>query len=118
MIVNKRCKYCNKEISNGNEFCGDKCFKQYNESIQLDQKKMIYFVCGIIIGFLGIIFSVLLDIILLEGISIMFMGMVVILLPYTTPETVKMFGYIHAKCIGRILGFLLEIVGIWIAFRR
>lgn len=112
----KKCKYCHKQISNGNDFCENNCLKLFKKCVELDKKRMGYFLIGIGIGFIVMIVGVLMQNLMIEGIGIMLMGMVVIMLPFTTPETIKLFGYVHARWIGRVLGFLLEAVGIWIAF--
>lgn len=114
----KKCKYCHKIISNGDDFCGDNCSKLFEKCIEMDKKQMGYFLMGIGIGFAMLIIGVLMQNSRIEGIGIMLMGMVVIILPFTTPETIRLFGYLYARWIGRILGFLLEIVGIWIAFLK
>ena len=48
------------------------------------------------------------------GAGIVLMGIVVFLLPFTTPETTTFFGYQKSKIIGRILGALMIVVGIWV----
>ena len=44
------------------------------------------------------------------------MGVTVVVLPFTTPETTALFGNKKARFIGRILGMLLIAVGIWVGF--
>ena len=48
------------------------------------------------------------------GIGIAVMGIDVVLLPFTTPETAAFWGYEKAKFVGRILGVVLVAVGIWV----
>ena len=43
-------------------------------------------------------------------------GMDVVILPFTTPETVAFLGYQKSKIAGRILGIMLVIAGIWFEF--
>lgn len=114
----KKCKYCHKKIPSGKDFCGDNCSELFAKSVEADQKRTGYFLCGIGIGFIGLIIGILMQNLRIEGISILLMGMVVVLFPFTTPETIRIFGYVHAKWFGRVLGFLLVAVGIWVAFLR
>lgn len=112
----KKCKYCHKKIPNVNDFCGNNCAELFKKCIEIEKKRTGYFLSGIGMGFIGIIIGILMQNSMIEGVGIMLMGMVVIMLPFTTPETIRIFGYVYARWIGRVLGFLLEIVGIWIAF--
>ena len=50
------------------------------------------------------------------GSGIIVMGVTVVLLPFTTPETTVLFGNKKARFIGRILGMILIAVGIWVGF--
>ena len=40
----------------------------------------------------------------------------VVLLPFTTPETINFLGYQKSKFAGRISGILLIAVGVWMCF--
>jgi len=42
------------------------------------------------------------------------MGIDVVVLPFTTPETTTFLGYRKSKVVGRILGILLIAVGLWV----
>jgi small neutral amino acid transporter SnatA (MarC family) len=44
------------------------------------------------------------------------MGIDVVLLPFTTPETINFLGYQKSKFAGRISGILLIAVGVWMCF--
>lgn len=50
------------------------------------------------------------------GVGITLMGIVVVSLPFTTPETTAFLGYQKSKFLGRIQGILLIAVGIWVGF--
>ena len=50
------------------------------------------------------------------GIGIIVMGIDVVLLPFTTPETISFLGYQKSKFAGRISGILLIAVGVWMCF--
>ena len=49
-------------------------------------------------------------------IGIVVMGIDVVLLPFTTPETINFLGYKKSKFAGRISGILLIVVGVWMWF--
>lgn len=70
---------------------------------------------GIVIGFLIMLCGVFSSSGYVIGTGIILMGIVVIL-PFTTPETTTFFGYQKSKKIGRILGVLMIVVGIWEGF--
>ena len=44
------------------------------------------------------------------------MGIDVVLLPFTTPETINFLGYQKSKFAGRISGILIIAVGVWMCF--
>ena len=85
----------------------------YKEIANKDSHKIKYFIVGIIIGFLIMLYGVLSNNDFVIGAGIMLMGIVVLLLPFTTPETTSFFGYQKSKIIGRILGVLMIVIGIW-----
>ena len=47
------------------------------------------------------------------GFGMVMIGIAVVVLPFTTPETIAVLGYQRSKLMGRFLGILLIIVGIW-----
>lgn len=79
-------------------------------------KKIKYLLIGMIIGFLVMLYGVLSDSDSIIGSGIIIMGIVTVVLPFATPETVALLGYQKSRIVGRILGILLIIVGIWVGF--
>lgn len=79
-------------------------------NIEKAEGKIKYFIIGIIIGFLVMIYGVLSnsDFIIEDGIIVM--GIVAVVLPFATSETVALLGYQKSKIVGRILGILLVVV--------
>ena len=72
------------------------------------------FILGIALGFLILLYGIALsNRASAIGIGIIVMGIDVVLLPFTTPETAELLGYQKAKLVGRLLGILLIAVGIW-----
>lgn len=80
------------------------------------EDKIKYFLIGMIIGFLVMLYGVLSDSDSIIGSGIIIMGIVTVVLPFATPETVALLGYQKSRIVGRILGILLIIVGIWVGF--
>ena len=73
----------------------------------------VNFILGIVLGFLIILYGISLsNRTSAIGIGIIVMGIDVVLLPFTTPETVSLLGYQKSKLAGRLLGILLIAVGI------
>ena len=83
---------------------------------RIDRKTKL-FILGIALGFLIILYGIALsNRTSAIGIGIIVMGIDVVLLPFTTPETAELLGYQKAKLVGRLLGILLIAVGIWVGF--
>lgn len=86
-----------------------------NDILKKDEHKIKYFILGIIIGFLLILIGVFIgNNNILMALGIMLTGTVIIIFPFCTPETVKLLGYKRSKSLGRILGVVLIVVGIWV----
>lgn len=72
---------------------------------------------GIILGFLVMFYGIISNNnVFIIGIGIIVMGIDVVLLPFTTPETINFLGYKKSKFAGRISGILLIVVGVWMWF--
>ena len=113
----KKCKYCGKELNSNFEFCSNECENSYRKIIEKDRQKIKYFMIGIILGFLVMFYGIISNNnVFIIGIGIIVMGITVVLLPFTTPETIALFGNKKARFIGRILGMILIAVGIWVGF--
>ncbi len=82
-----------------------------------DSHKIKYFTLGIILGFLVMFYGIISNNnVFIIGIGIIVMGIDVVLLPFTTPETINFLGYKKSKFAGRISGILLIVVGVWMWF--
>ena len=113
----KKCKYCGNELNSTSEFCYNECESNYKEALEKDSRKTKYFILGIALGFLILLYGIALsNRAAAIGIGIIVMGIDVVLLPFTTPETAELLGYQKAKLVGRLLGILLIAVGIWVGF--
>ena len=113
----KKCKYCGKKLNGNFEFCNSKCENCYEKMVDKDSHKIKYFILGIILGFLVMFYGIISNNnVFIIGIGIIVMGMDVVLLPFTTPETINFLGYKKSKFAGRISGILLIVVGVWMWF--
>ena len=110
----KKCRYCGKELNSNIEFCSDECENSYRKIVEKDRHKIKYFILGIILGFLVMLYGVVSNSDFIIGVGIIIMGIDVVALPFTTPETTAFLGYQKSKFVGRILGVLLIIVGLWV----
>ena len=89
----------------------------YEKMVDKDSHKIKYFILGIILGFLVMFYGIISNNnVFIIGIGIIVMGMDVVLLPFTTPETINFLGYKKSKFAGRISGILLIVVGVWMWF--
>ena len=113
----KKCKYCGNELNGTSEFFCNECESNYKEALEKDSRKTKYFILGIALGFLILLYGIALsNRASAIGIGIIVMGIDVVLLPFTTPETATLLGYQKSKLVGRLLGILLIAVGIWVGF--
>ena len=110
----KKCGYCGKEVKGELDFCSDGCEKSYKDENEKDERRIKYFAGGIVLGLLVIAVSAFTKSVFMVGIGVIIMGIVVFLLPFTTPETIAFLGYKRAKTAGRIAGIVLIAVGIWV----
>ena len=114
----KKCRYCGKELDSDLEFCSNECENSNRKIIEIDRHKIKYFILGIILGFLVMFYGVVSSRNCMIGGGIIVMGITVVLLPFTTPETIALFGNKKSRFIGRILGMILIAVGIWMGLIR
>ena len=110
----EKCGYCGKEVKGELDFCSDGCEKSYKDENEKDERRIKYFAGGIVLGLLVIAVSAFTKSVFMVGIGVIIMGIVVFLLPFTTPETIAFLGYKRAKTAGRIAGIVLIAVGIWV----
>ena len=116
--MNIRCQYCGKRLPLDEErsFCSDACAKAYDEAVQRDMPKAKYLMGVIGVAMLIIIFGGLFIGPLMTGIGCIILGLGVLIWPFCTPETVRMFGYQRSRVLARILAVLCILLGAWIGF--
>lgn len=91
--------------------------KGSNNNIETDpsEHNIKYFAIGIIIGFILVLISIFMgnnDNLMAVGIIVM--GITITFFPFCTPDTIRLVGYRKSQKIGRVLGIILIIVGLWI----
>lgn len=106
------CQYCGKTLIYHQYFCDDHCANEYKQRVTKDMPKIKYFLLGIMIGVITLFIGVFRQNDGDAGYGMLIIGMTLILLPLTTPDTVKIFGYKKARTIGRLLGLFCIIFGI------
>nr|WP_317380119.1 hypothetical protein [uncultured Faecalimonas sp.] len=109
-----KCRYCSKERKSNFEFCNNECENSYKKRIEKDRHKIKYFMLGIILGFFVMFYGAISNRDFVIGAGIVVTGIDIVSLPFTTPETTAFLGYQKSKLVGRILGILLIVVGIWV----
>ena len=83
---------------------------------------MKWFAAGIIVSVLLVLSSAFLGAgekesgKLTAGCGMLLLGLTVVLFPYCTPETYAMFGYVKTNRLGRVIGVLVAIFGLWMLF--
>ena len=115
-MAKNRCRYCGKEIMEKLEFCSDDCRESYNRHTRNDVTKIGIFSAGVIIGLLTMFIGVFLSNPVIIGSGIILVGITILLLPFTTPETISILGYKSARIVGRVLGIVVIVVGIWVGY--
>lgn len=109
-----KCRYCGKERKSNFEFCNNECENSYKKRIEKDRHKIKYFMLGIILGFFCYV--------LWRDIKSRFRnrnGNCSDGDRYFSPAIYYsrnncFLGYQRSKLVGRILGILLIVVGIWV----
>ena len=109
----KRCKFCGKPVGGPADFCDHDCAESYRHVTEEEQKKVKFFIAGMLAGFCVMLAGVLFLSDAVIALGILFMGGVVIAFPFTTPETNALLGCQKARVLGRALGVLLVAVALW-----
>lgn len=108
------CQYCGKPLALHQRFCDDHCASEYKQRTAKDFSKIKYFLLGVMIGVIILFIGSFRQSHSNVGYGMMIIGATLILLSMTTGDTVKLFGYIKSRIIGRIVGLFCIIFGIWI----
>ena len=57
----KKCKYRGNELNSTSEFCCNECESNYKEALEKDSRKIKYFILGIALGFLILLYGIALS---------------------------------------------------------
>ena len=133
MAGRKICSYCGKKLEgkscygsgDGKEeelYCSSECRDKHRTALESVRKNMKWFAAGIIVSVLLVLSSAFLGARekqsgkLTAGCGMLLLGLTVVLFPYCTPETYAMFGYVKTNRLGRVIGVLVAIFGLWMLF--
>ena len=99
--------------------CSEKHEKKLLSTLKLIEKNFLVYITVFILGIIASVAGILLikDIILglgFLGIGLIILGVINIILPFVTPQTVKILGLQKGMISGRIGGFLLFFMGLLI----
>ena len=127
------CSYCGKKLEGKFCYgCGDgktkeiycsvECLEKPRMALEKVRKNMKWFAAGIAVSVLLMLSSAFLSAggkesgKLTAGCGMLLLGLTVVLFPYCTPETYAMFGYVKTNRLGRVIGVLVAIFGLWMLF--
>lgn len=96
-------------------FCSDACSDYYQNQIEKDRHVIRYFLVGLAVGIVVLFAGVFVNERNIIGAGILLMGVTIVAFPLTTPETIELLGYRKARIVGRILGVLTVVVGLWMS---
>lgn len=121
---NEICSFCGKPAKFyhdkflSEKYCSPKCQQLHEIALQKIKKNMKWFILGIVISSAMLLLCAFLstpfDKKYLAGGGILLLGVTLILFPFCTPESYKRYGYEKTTKIGRFIGFLTELFGLFI----
>lgn len=122
-LKKEKCSYCHEPAVfyyDQQPFCSSACQNDYELEMRSIQKNLKWFYMGITVGvivmFIGAFHSDPIWQSRLVGGGMFELGTIIVLFPYCTPQTYALFGFKKAKRIGRMLGMVMEWIGILIYF--
>jgi hypothetical protein len=107
-----RCKYCDKNCLG--EYCNEKCRTEAIKFQQHAEKYAKLFLVLLLTPVLLVIpgFFFLDQMLLFVALMFFIMGVVIIIFPFTTPQTVDMVGVKKSLLLGRICGGICILMGV------
>lgn len=112
-----KCPYCNKILTYDKDYCNEYCKDKYIKFTDYTEKYSKLFI-GVII--LVCILTFLCALISIPNkalgekilsITFMFFGIMIVIFPFSTPETFKYLGVKKSTILVRILGFIVFLFG-------
>ena len=111
-----RCGWCGKEIPRGRRFCSDACRGRYARTLAWDQRCIKWFLLLLAVGVLALFAGALDGQDALVGGGMLLIGSDILLFPLVTPETTALLGVRTARWLGRALGAVTMVAGVWIGW--
>lgn len=108
-----KCPYCNKTLTYDKDYCDEQCKDNYIKFINYSQKWSKIFIGSIVLVCISTFLCALISIPnkalgeFILSMTFAFLGLIMIIFPFATPETFKWFGVQKTILIVRILGIIL-----------
>ena len=105
-------------------YCSPECRKKHEAALVKIRKNLKWFAAGIAASVLLVLHSAFAGAAaggegtpLSGGIGMSLLGITLLLFPYCTPETYAMFGYVRTTRLGRGMGALIILFGLWMLWK-
>ena len=133
MARKRICSYCGKPLEGAGCpgikekeacYCSPECRKKHEAALVKIRKNLKWFAAGIAASVLLVLHSAFAgaaaggeETPLSGGIGMSLLGLTLLLFPYCTPETYAMFGYVRTTRLGRGMGILIILFGLWMLWK-
>ena len=133
MTRKRICGYCGKLLEGAGYpgikeketcYCSPECRKKHEAALVKIRKNLKWFAAGIAASVLLVLHSAFAGAAaggegtpLSGGIGMSLLGITLLLFPYCTPETYAMFGYVRRPWLGRGMGILVILFGLWMLLK-
>ena len=133
MTRKRICGYCGKPLEGAGCpgikeketcYCSPECRKKHEAALVKIRKNLKWFAAGIAASVLLVLHSAFAgaavgreETPLSGGIGMSLLGITLLLFPYCTPETYAMFGYVRTTRLGRGMGILVILFGLWMLWK-
>ena len=133
MTRKRICGYCGKPLEGAGYpgikeketcYCSPECRKKHEAALVKIRKNLKWFAAGIAASILLVLHSAFAgaaaggeETPLSGGIGMSLLGITLLLFPYCTPETYAMFGYVRTTRLGRGMGILVILFGLWMLWK-
>ena len=133
MARKRICGYCGKLLEGAGYpgikeketcYCSPECRKKHEVALVKISKNLKWFAAGIAASVLLVLHSAFAgaaaggeETPLSGGIGMSLLGITLLLFPYCTPETYAMFGYVRTTRLGRGMGILVILFGLWMLWK-
>ena len=133
MTRKRICGYCGKPLEGAGYpeireketcYCSPECRKKHEAALVKIRKNLKWFAAGIAASVLLVLHSAFAGAAaggegtpLSGGIGMSLLGLTLLLFPYCTPETYALLGYVRTTRLGRGMGALVILFGLWMLWK-